>query len=522
MARVAFLGYLERLERFSMTLSSRATLVSLVLLTFVGGGVYGLASCGGSSDNGSGDDGGDAGDATMMMDGPAQTCDANLQNDPHHCGSCTTSCSAGQFCSDGGCKNQCTAPEVSCSGVMGCIDLSKDLDHCGDCNRKCVAPQGGIPVPDGGVADAGGDAGDDGGPVDDGQRIATAQCNAGKCDFTCPQAPNVQKCVNDASPSGCFDITISAANCGGCGNQCSGACQQGICCDTPSEVCNGVCVDVTMDPNNCGGCGKLCNISGESCGLNDGGAPQCHCPAGQGPCNGSCIDVTKDPNNCGMCGHACHNGQQCLNGGCGGYSVTSPSPQAFVDACTLGGETTVLQSLTFGATPVLTLPFTLQYWGTPTTQYWINVEGALGFDANPDAFGYPGESGTCPNAIPDGFTTDVAASVFGDFNLSTGANGICYAIQGNQPNRQLVVTWKDAMDSNDTNSDMIFSAIVTETSNTIDFVYKQMNGTGTGDSQGATAIVGLQSPLALAGVTKWCQQTFANTVPQSVRFTPIP
>jgi hypothetical protein len=496
--------------------------------------MYGLSSCGGNTDNGSGDDASIDVDAQPMMDSPS-TCDANLQNDPHHCGSCTMACSTGQVCNAGVCMNECTLPKVVCSGVMGCVDLGTDLDHCGDCNRKCNAPEGGIPVPEGGApeggqdgggvdatvdgsgdaaSEAGDDGGDDGGSGDNGQRIATAECTMGKCDYTCPTAPNVAKCGTD----GCFDLTLSPTHCGSCTTQCSGNCQQGVCCDSPSMVCGGVCTDVTTDPNNCGSCGKLCNVAGESCQM---GA--CVCPMGQGACNGKCIDTTKDPNNCGSCGHACHNGQQCLAGGCGGYTVTSPSPQAFVDACSLGGHTAVLQSDFFGtATAVLSLPFTLQYWGSPTTQYWINSYAALGFDGTPVNGDYPGLSGSCPTAIPDGFDTAAAASVFGDFNLEMSATGVCYAIQGNQPNRQLVVTWEDALDSNDTNSDMTFSAIVTETTSTIDFIYSKMNGTGSGDSQGASSIVGLQSPQGLGGINQWCDVMFANTVPQSVRFTPIP
>jgi hypothetical protein len=507
-------------------LSSRTALLSLALLTSVGGGVYGIESCGGNTDNGSGDDASVDVDAQPMMDSSGPTCDANLQNDPHHCGKCTTACSTGQLCNAGTCMNQCTSPKVVCSGVMGCVDLGTDLNHCGDCNRKCNAPEGGIPVPDGGAAEAGPDsgggdaaseAGDDGGgeggTVDDGQRIATAECAMGKCDYTCPTAPNVAKCGTD----GCFDLTISPTHCGSCTNQCSGNCQQGVCCDQPSLVCGGVCTDVTSDPNNCGNCGVLCNISGETCQM---GA--CACPTGQGACNGKCIDTTKDPNNCGSCGHACHNGQKCLAGGCGGYTVTNPSPQAFVDACSLAGHSSVLPSQSFNASGVLSLPFTFQFWGSSVTQFWVNCSGAIGLDGTPNTFSYPGESGICPNAIPDGSFLSPAMGLFGDFEVSTSATGICYGTQGVQPNRLFVVTYEDAVELLDNSSDMTYSAIVTETTNTIDFIYNKMTGTGSGYSQGLRAVVGIQPAQGLAGITQWCQTQFAQTVPQSVRFTPIP
>jgi hypothetical protein len=147
----------------------------------------------------------------------------------------------------------------------------------------------------------------------------------------------------------------------------------------------------------------------------------------------------------------------------------------------------------------------------------------VGLDGTPNPFGFPGEDGTCPNAIPDQFNVfkTAALGVFGDFDVETSVSGICYATQGVQPNRTLVVTWKDALELLDSNSDMTFSAIVAETTNTIDFVYSKMNGTG-GNSQGLNAKVGLESPQGLAGITQWCNQQFAATVPQSVRFTPIP
>jgi hypothetical protein len=275
-----------------------------------------------------------------------------------------------------------------------------------------------------------------------------------------------------------------------------------------------------MDPNNCGSCGKLCNISGGGCKLNDAGAPQCQCPPGKGACNGSCIDVLKDPNNCGTCGHACHNGQQCLGGGCGGYTVTNPSPQPWVDACSLGGSVTVLPSTQFTETGLLSLPFTLQYWGTPTNQFWIATAGTVGLDGVP-TFEFPGENGNCPNAIPDGFVTSAAVGAFGDFEVVTSVKGICYATQGAMPNRQFVVTWEDATEAFDGTSDMTFSVVLSETTNTVDLLYHSMIGTGGGYAQGLNAKIGIQSTGGLGGITQWCDVASATTG-VSVRYTPIP
>jgi hypothetical protein len=501
-------------------LSSRTALLSLALLTSVGGGVYGIASCGGNTDNGSGDDASVDVDAQPMMDSSGPTCDANLQNDPHHCGKCTTACSTGQLCNAGTCMNQCTSPKVVCSGVMGCVDLGTDLDHCGDCNRKCNAPEGGIPVPDGGASeagpeggggdaaadaadagDAGDDGGDDGGPVDDGQRIATAECTMGKCDYTCPTAPNVAKCGTD----GCFDLTLSPTHCGSCTTQCSGNCQQGVCCDQPSLVCGGVCTDVTSDPNNCGKCGNLCNITGESCQM---GA--CVCPMGQGACNGTCSDVTKDPNNCGKCGNQCHNGQTCGNGHCGGYTVTSPSPQAFIDACTVAGHQTILVSdQNDDYAPATNFPFAFQYYGGTPAQYYVGTDGTIGIDFNP-GFGSPG---CTPLTFDQAFVEP-----FGD-TIQTQAGGVCVATQGVSPNQQMIVTWKDVQIEFDATSDGLFSVVFTQTSNTIDFIYSKMVGTW---AQGSLAGIGMQNGDGSIFTSLSCDTAYINSTPFSVRLTPIP
>jgi len=91
--------------------------------------------------------------------------------------------------------------------------------------------------------------------VDDVQWVSNATCSGGLklCGTTC------------------VDTTVNTANCGTCGNVCSGAhtCVSGACvCPANLTECGGVCVDTKTDPQNCGACGKECaaTCSGGTCG----------------------------------------------------------------------------------------------------------------------------------------------------------------------------------------------------------------------------------------------------------------
>ena len=70
--------------------------------------------------------------------------------------------------------------------------------------------------------------------------------------------------------TGCVDTSANAANCGTCGNACTGSrtCSSGTCvCPSGYTDCNGECVDPKIDAQNCGGCGKACTgvCSGGAC-----------------------------------------------------------------------------------------------------------------------------------------------------------------------------------------------------------------------------------------------------------------
>jgi hypothetical protein len=122
--------------------------------------------------------------------------------DPNHCGSCSGVCTTDQVCvataGVGACTLKCPTGQTNCSGT--CTNLDNDPAHCGLCTTSCTSPAG-----------------------------ATAVCIAKTCDYAC----NAGKadCDGDAT-TGCeIDLMTDSANCGKCGNACTGSktCVSGTC-----------------------------------------------------------------------------------------------------------------------------------------------------------------------------------------------------------------------------------------------------------------------------------------------------
>jgi hypothetical protein len=371
-------------------------------------------------------------------------------------------CMTGDICSAGQCQAPCTSPKVACPTEPGCFDLTDDIDNCGTCGAQCLPPAGGSVV-------------------------GTATCAQSQCQFTCPTdagvvdggGPIVQ-CNSDAGSAGCFDLTSSSDHCGSCGTPCEG--------------------------------GMTCTQS------------QC-CPPGNSYCTGTCVDITTSATNCGACGAACPSPATCAAGVCTGYTTTNPTI-TFIDACAQTGETTVLKNEgIWSHTNLVGLPFPFTFYGVAQTQFWVQNQGTVGFGA-PGSFPPPDGYPDCTSGGGDPSTAYPAAVVFGDEEMATGPNGVCYATLGTAPNQQFVVTWSQVTDAFDTGSTLTFSLVLTQTTNTLDFMYQTATGPDGGTDStvsGTSATVGIQGmPGGKFAATPYsCAAGFLKTTPLVVRFAPV-
>jgi hypothetical protein len=327
------------------------------------------------------------------------------------------------------------------------------------------------------------------------------ECQGGSCTFSCPLDAGAEAggpfvlCGADAGASGCFNLSSSAQACGSCGHACSSG---------------DICVD-----------------------------SQC-CASGDGICGGACTPLNT-AQNCGACDAGCAAPAMCMAGQCVGY-VESIGSMAFVDACTLTGSATAPglgnQGGSWKESALVTLPFSFSLYGTAETQAFFGDTGTVGFTA-PSVFQSMPD---CTQAIP--FTGYAAIEPFGDDNISPAK--VCYATTGTAPNRQFIVTWETVTDFADPSFLMNISAVLSETTNAIDFLYEAPGLTpgggleggldgggeaGSGDGgaagvpitdtvmQGSNATIGVQAS-ATTKTTLSCAGAFVMTSPFDVHLVP--
>ncbi len=134
----------------------------------------------------------------------ANGCEANVLNDPSHCGACGTICpglgaaNTTATCNSGLCGLSCASGFANCDGFLpnGCETDVRTNTNCGTCGNACPATQ---------------------------------TCNGGSCG--CPAGQMV--CAGTT----CIDTTGDANNCGTCGHVCSGTtpyCFSGACTTLPA------------------------------------------------------------------------------------------------------------------------------------------------------------------------------------------------------------------------------------------------------------------------------------------------
>ncbi len=239
--------------------------------------------------------------------------------DDRHCGPALTDCTLeGKFCAQSSCVSaDCQNTELFqvCDGV--CVSRN-DADRCGYFCNPCPIPPNSRPICNLGVCEYE--------CLDD-----FILCGSDCVDPTLPQncGPSCQECLPpvanaDATCLVSDDGVALSYQCGHtcldgfhtCGDQldcwsnddpghCGPSCEQcpsgtrcidGICCNDPTSICNGVCVDLNTSMDNCGVCNTYCNynqccVNGR-CGFCDacGG-----CPSGQDCIDGQCQEPPPPP-----------------------------------------------------------------------------------------------------------------------------------------------------------------------------------------------------------------------------------
>lgn len=147
----------------------------------------------------------------------------------------------------------------------------------------------------------------------------------------------------------------------------------------------------------------------------------------------------------------------------------APPDVTFVDVCAEASSSRFLDAA-IAATASYPMPFSFQYWGVPVpagATVTVTSKGFLTFVAGSLAT----SSGllpatTTPNGVIAPYWTD----------LRTRTPGVCVATLGTAPNRRVVVQWNDANYFSGAEGHLTFEAVLHETSNLIDFVYRSLDG----------------------------------------------
>jgi hypothetical protein len=131
-------------------------------------------------------------------------CEADLADDPKHCGSCGVACQSPDCaCRGGTITVVCPAGRADCDGDSrnGCeVDIDTSMQNCGRCGRLCHTM---------------------------GHDALDAVCVGGHCQITCQIEPFGQGDCDDDPDNGCETNLWTNDNCGTCGVRCT--CIDGVC-----------------------------------------------------------------------------------------------------------------------------------------------------------------------------------------------------------------------------------------------------------------------------------------------------
>lgn len=161
-----------------------------------------------------------------------------------------------------------------------------------------------------------------------------------------------------------------------------------------------------------------------------------------------------------------------------GYTATAV-PFGFTEIS--GTGTHVLQNQD-DSTTTISIPFTFNFYGTGYTSVGFSSNGLITFGGMDGSF----SNGTLSNS-----PTLAAIAPFWD-DLFTGANGIAWQVLGSVGSRQLVIEWDNATFFGGGTNTLKFEAVLSETSNNIQFNYQNLSNGGPG-VEGSSATVGVKA-----------------------------
>ncbi len=327
---------------------------------------------------------------------PANGCEAALNTDATHCGTCTTACATpanaqSVSCVSGRCDFTCRAPFADCDGLdtNGCeTDPRGSVAHCGGCGLACPTRPNASPTCAGGTCGLRCDTGfgDCDGDATNGCEtdLRTTVSSCGACGRVCSVPGGLAACVastcvvascgsggfgdcDGIAGTGCeTDLRSSPNHCGACNNACpvranaipicavgtcASACQPGYGeCD--GNLTNGCETSLASSPAHCGSCGRSCTAPNAVSACASSTCTLASCNPGFGDCNSSpgdgCeVDLRNTATSCGTCGRTCtiaNGAAGCSSGACtvaacfGGYGDCNNSP---TDGCETNLSNTV-------------------------------------------------------------------------------------------------------------------------------------------------------------------------------------
>jgi hypothetical protein len=162
------------------------------------------------------------------------------------------------------------------------------------------------------------------------------------------------------------------------------------------------------------------------------------------------------------------------------YLESSPPSLPFIDACAAGSRMSALLSST-GASPrddghaasPIAIPFAFDFFGAPETQIWPDTNGYAVFGSMP-----PRDLVGGPAAIPELNEGPMVAPLFEDLIIPASPSGdLCWAVVGTAPDRKLAIEWLGAQAygaSMQSASHLTFEVVLSETTNTVDFIYQTL------------------------------------------------